>query len=83
MKADEHHPSCRPSDRDLVWLCSQCGAIESAEPLVDALKRLRDGKFTSTNGYGYTGCSPDTERVIVKICADALAKITHDAKAKP
>ena len=27
----EHHPSCRPSDRNLVWHCSQCGLIELAE----------------------------------------------------
>lgn len=25
-----HHPSCRPSDRDLVWHCSQCGENEPA-----------------------------------------------------
>ncbi len=29
----EHHASCKPSDRDLVWLCNQCGGHESAEVL--------------------------------------------------
>jgi hypothetical protein len=29
----EHHPSCRESDKDLIWLCNQCGAKESAEDL--------------------------------------------------
>jgi hypothetical protein len=26
----EHHPSCRESDKDLVWHCSQCGLNEPA-----------------------------------------------------
>jgi hypothetical protein len=29
----EHHPSCRPSDKELVWLCHQCGGHESAEDI--------------------------------------------------
>jgi hypothetical protein len=28
---DEHHPSCRESDKSLVWHCNQCGLNESAE----------------------------------------------------
>jgi hypothetical protein len=28
---ENHHPSCSPHDRDLVWHCNQCGANESAE----------------------------------------------------
>ena len=30
--ATGHHPSCRESDKDLVWHCNQCGLNESAEP---------------------------------------------------
>ncbi len=33
MEVSKHHPSCTPSDRDLVWLCAQCGGHESAENL--------------------------------------------------
>ncbi len=29
----QHHPSCKPSDRDLVWICAQCGGHEPAENL--------------------------------------------------
>jgi len=36
-----HHPSCRPSDRDLVWLCAQCGGHESAEDILEDNTRLR------------------------------------------
>jgi hypothetical protein len=38
MNTDKHHPSCRPSDSHLVWLCAQCGAVESAQSLVEALE---------------------------------------------
>jgi hypothetical protein len=41
MKADEHHPSCTPNDRSLVWHCSQCGAIESAAD-EEQLLEIRD-----------------------------------------
>jgi hypothetical protein len=43
----QHHPSCKTSDRDLVWLCAQCGTRESAgeieaqrDELLAALKAL-------------------------------------------
>jgi hypothetical protein len=35
-----HHPSCRPSDKDLVWLCAQCGGHESAEAIEDGAEFL-------------------------------------------
>jgi hypothetical protein len=38
----EHHPSCKPSDRDLVWLCSQCGGHESAESLLSHAEQLAE-----------------------------------------
>ena len=37
-----HHPSCRPTDKDLVWYCHQCGEQESAESLVETLARQRE-----------------------------------------
>jgi hypothetical protein len=30
----EHHPSCTPNDRSLIWLCAQCGVCESAEDIL-------------------------------------------------
>ena len=36
-----HHPSCRPTDKDLVWHCHQCGESESAEALLDLIERQR------------------------------------------
>ncbi len=46
-----HHPSCRESDKSLIWFCNQCGEKESADeeqmlaeaqqPLVDALQEIR------------------------------------------
>jgi hypothetical protein len=30
-----HHPSCRESDKNLVWHCAQCGENESAESVLD------------------------------------------------
>jgi hypothetical protein len=37
-----HHASCKPSDRDLVWLCAQCGERESAEPLLNNAEALAE-----------------------------------------
>ena len=39
---NEHHPSCRPSDRDLVRLCAQCGGHESAEDIIELLREIRE-----------------------------------------
>ncbi len=39
---NEHHPSCRPSDRDLVWLCAQCGVHESAGDIEAENAKLRE-----------------------------------------
>ena len=33
-----HHPSCLPTDKDLVWHCCQCGENEPAEE--EVLARL-------------------------------------------
>lgn len=44
MKADQHHPSCKPSDRDLIWFCNQCGARESAEDVLEVLKQCEKDK---------------------------------------
>jgi hypothetical protein len=33
----EHHASCRPSDKNLVWHCSQCGLNEPVD--AEALAR--------------------------------------------
>jgi hypothetical protein len=40
--SSEHHPSCRPSDRDLVLLCAQCGGHESADFVLAALIKARE-----------------------------------------
>ena len=38
--AGAHHPSCKPSDNDLVWHCNQCGLNEFAETeILDAHKK--------------------------------------------
>ena len=38
-----HHPSCRPTDRNLFWYCSQCGTHEPAEEEILArLARQRE-----------------------------------------
>jgi len=37
----EHHPSCRESDKSLVWHCNQCGLNESAESMEDELNGLK------------------------------------------
>ena len=39
----EHHPSCKPHDLDLMWVCSQCGNKEhalDAENLMEAARRM-------------------------------------------
>ena len=39
-----HHPSCRLTDKDLVWHCTNCGENESAGSLlVETLARQRKG----------------------------------------
>ena len=35
--APKHHASCKPNDRTLVFLCSQCGLREDAEALLRLL----------------------------------------------
>ena len=37
----DHHPSCRESDKDLVWLCGQCGEVESAADVEEVLDLTR------------------------------------------
>ncbi len=41
MSATEHHPSCRESDKDLVWHCSQCGLNEPATDVETKLAEAR------------------------------------------
>lgn len=36
----EHHPSCQRSDRDLVWLCAQCGGHEYANEVLALLSEI-------------------------------------------
>jgi hypothetical protein len=38
----EHHPSCTPNDRDLVWHCNQCGLNESAADIEEQLAAERE-----------------------------------------
>lgn len=37
LMAVKHHPSCRTSDLNLVWHCSQCGLNESAADIEEKL----------------------------------------------
>jgi hypothetical protein len=32
----EHNPNCKPSDKELIWLCHECGGHESAIALLEA-----------------------------------------------
>ena len=41
--APKHHASCKPNDRSLVFLCSQCGHVEDAEALLRLLAAARCG----------------------------------------
>lgn len=36
-----HHPSCRPSDNILAWICSQCGNVEPVAEEFNEIDRLR------------------------------------------
>lgn len=36
----QHHPSCKPSDRELVWLCNRCGGHEPASELEERLEQM-------------------------------------------
>jgi hypothetical protein len=38
----EHHPSCTPNDRDLVWHCHQCGLNESAADIEEKYNQAVD-----------------------------------------
>jgi len=38
----EHHASCQPSDKELVWHCCQCGLNESAEQLETENRELAE-----------------------------------------
>lgn len=40
-RREKHHPSCRESDKDLVWHCSQCGENESAYEVEAELERVK------------------------------------------
>ena len=55
MALKEHHPSCRESDKDLVWHCSQCGLNESADEteiiskFVSEVERRAENKMLITH----------------------------------
>ena len=51
--AMSHHPSCRPTDKDLVWHCRQCGENEPAEALLDQMARLREALKTFGRHWGF------------------------------
>lgn len=51
-----HHPSCKESDRSLVWECDQCGVVEPAtleelaalyKDMAVEAKRERDALFAA------------------------------------
>ncbi len=44
-----HHPSCRESDKDLVWHCNQCGLNESAADIENQLDQPKSttGEWTA------------------------------------
>lgn len=52
MSADQHHPSCRESDKDLVYHCSQCGLSEGIDPEALA-RRFHDLYEKLAPNFGY------------------------------
>ncbi len=48
----EHHPSCTPNDRDLVWFCNQCGLKESAADIEQQLAAERKQVRILTSSLG-------------------------------
>ena len=50
-----HHPSCRPTDRNLFWYCSQCGTNEPAEEEILA-RLVRQRKAFVKYGGHLAGC---------------------------
>ncbi len=74
----KHHPSCRDSDRDLVWHCNQCGSNESAADIEATLTQPKPtGEWTAqfvndtATGAGILG--EDWAQVIANTHNAALA----------
>lgn len=77
----QHHPSCKPSDRELVWLCNQCGGHEPASELEERLEQLQ--KAVNSAVFALTlanklptnqGC-PEENHSVVLVAMDALTAI--------
>jgi hypothetical protein len=52
----EHHPSCTPNDRSLVWHCNQCGLDESAEDFIDSLSESYEELKASIADLSHPNC---------------------------
>jgi hypothetical protein len=65
---NKHHPSCRESDRDLVWHCSQCGLNENAESVLEAAKKLCKVYFDiAAKAIGEDEVRKQRDEIIAKI----------------
>ena len=67
-----HHPSCRPTDKDLVWHCL-CGENEPAEEeVLDRLARLREAlSLVRDNAVDWTTFPDIVEKVEAALAQDA------------
>ena len=77
----QHHPSCRPSDRDLVWLCAQCGGHESAEDIEQQRDELLAACKAILDAYAPKRHESDVGEWHSAV-ADASAAIAHAEEGK-
>lgn len=73
-----HHASCKPNDKSLVWLCSQCGEQEDAEVEVQAIRerlKLAEAVCEAASEREVRACEYNIsdDKKVPKICGkDAL-----------
>ncbi len=70
-----HHPSCRESDKDLVWHCNQCGLNESAADIEAKLDQPEPAdEWTNVDGvtidFGDGDTVQITERLVTKMVVE-------------
>jgi hypothetical protein len=69
----EHHPSCRESDKDLVWHCSQCGLNEPASEQPQELEQRITAYLASGGLFNPEMMEHDKVRDLLLDCRAALA----------
>lgn len=83
-----HHPSCRPNDKSLVWHCYQCGDNESACHLENAEEKLRIAirafdKQLNENQFDDLSCGEGaTYLEHVSLCRERMLITAKEALAK-